>query len=108
MTDREKLAELIGDAPVWHNGTKGEVCTQIADFLLTNGVTFLEWNNVAEGNPFDFVSVLGHMTDAGDFPAVRECYHTDNGFYFPALMEIHPIDKWAYMPCCQTLSKEEL
>lgn len=58
----------------------------------------IEWFHVAERKPVDFVSVLGHMTDAGDFPAVRECYHTENGFYFPALYEIHPIDKWAYMP----------
>ena len=58
----------------------------------------LKWINVEDDKPADFVSVLGRMTDAGGFPAVRECYHTDNGFYFPALKEIHPIDKWAYMP----------
>ena len=58
----------------------------------------IKWINVQDDKPADFVSVLGHMTDAGDFPAVRECYHTDNGFYFPALREIHQIDKWAYMP----------
>ena len=69
------------------------------DNLRAKGInSSIEWVSVADDKPADFVSVLGHMTDAGDFPAVRECYLTKNGFYFPALFEIHPVDKWAYMP----------
>lgn len=72
MTDREKLTELIGDAPVWHNGTKGEVCTQIADYLLANGVTFATDTNVGgkwisvedkkpeEGGTYIVVAFDGH------------------------------------------------
>ena len=60
MIDREKLAELIGDAPVWHNGTKGEVCTQIADFLLTNGVTFATDTNVGS----KWISVEDRLPEA--------------------------------------------
>lgn len=55
------------------------------------------WIPVTEP-PADFLSVLGHMTDAGDFPAVRECYRIDDGYFFPALNEFHPIDKWMPIP----------
>ena len=74
-------------------------CTDylIADHLIANGVTVLDWRPASEP-PKDFVSVLGYMTDAGDFPPVRECYTVGNGFYFPALREIHPISHWCEMP----------
>lgn len=32
------LAQLIGDAPVWTNGTKSDACEQVADYLLSHGV----------------------------------------------------------------------
>lgn len=58
-----------------------------------------KWIPVEEDKPKDFVSVLGHMTDAGEFPSVRECYLIDGQhFYFPALGEVHPVGKWMYMP----------
>ena len=58
-----------------------------------------KWVPVEERKPADFVSVLGHMTDAGPFPGVRECYLIDGRhFYFPALNEIHQVDKWRDMP----------
>ena len=57
------------------------------------------WVSVEEDKPKDFVSVLGHMTDAGDFPSVRECYLIDGQhFFFPALNAVHPVDKWMDMP----------
>ena len=100
MTDREKLIELLGS--IW--GYEGDE-SSAADYLLANGVTFAtdtnvgsKWISVEDDKPDEFVSVLGHMTDAGDFPAVRECYKVGNVFFFPALQDIHPIDKWAYMP----------
>ena len=100
MTDRERLIKLMRSAR--------DLATldREADFLLANGVTFAtdtnvgsRWTRVEDEKPECFVSVLGHMTDAGDFPAVRECYRiTTDEFYFPALMEFHPIDKWMEMP----------
>lgn len=51
MTDREKLAKMIGDAPVWKSATQGEACTQIADHLLANGVTVQGWIPVTERPP---------------------------------------------------------
>ena len=57
-----------------------------------------EWISVEEQMPKQFVSVLGYMTDAGDFPAVRECYVVGNAFFFPALQDIHPVSHWMLMP----------
>ena len=57
------------------------------------------WIPTHEWEPEPFVSVLGYMTDAGDFPAVRECYRVDTGhYYFPALSEFHPVSHWMPMP----------
>ncbi len=117
MTDREKLIEMLGVETCGDRecyGCSGEydasVCdqiiwSQIADHLLANGVTFetdtnvgSKWISVTERMPDEFVSVLGHMTDAGPFPAVRECYLVGNVFFFPALKEVHPVDKWTEMP----------
>ena len=57
-----------------------------------------EWISVDDRLPEEFVSVLGHMTDAGYFPSIRECYRVGNRFFFPALKDIHPIDFWVDMP----------
>ena len=65
---------------------------------LKNGVTVQEWISVDERIPQNFVSVLGYMTDAGDFPPVRECYTVGNAFFFPALGDIHPVSHWCEMP----------
>lgn len=64
----------------------------------------VQWISVEERLPSDFVSVLAHMTDAGEFPSVREAYVVCEGFFFPALKEFHPVDCWAEMP---EPSKEE-
>lgn len=58
-----------------------------------------QWISVEDRSPTTFVSVLGYMTDAGEFPAVRECYCVGgNEFYFPALFERHPVSHWMPMP----------
>ena len=62
------------------------------------GVTVQEWISVDERLPKNFVSVLGYMTDAGEFPPVRECYTVGNAFFFPALGDIHPVSHWCEMP----------
>ena len=63
-----------------------------------NGVTVHEWISVDERIPQNFVSVLGYMTDAGEFPPVRECYTVGNAFFFPALGDVHPVSHWCEMP----------
>ena len=56
------------------------------------------WIPVEDSLPKEFVSVLGYMTDAGEFPAVRECYLVGRVFFFPALRDIHPVSHWMPMP----------
>ena len=57
-----------------------------------------DWISVNKRTPGQFVSVLGYMTDAGPFPAIRECYRIGKEFFFPALNEVHPISHWMPMP----------
>ena len=57
-----------------------------------------QWISVAEKLPQNFISVLGYMTDAGEFPPVRECYTVGNAFFFPALGDIHPVSHWCELP----------
>lgn len=101
MTDREKLLDLIcGSAAIKCEYPTGKctVCHTFVDHLISRGVTVQKWIPVEDGKPKEFVSVIGHMTDAGDFPAVRECYLIGESFFFPALREVHPVDKWMPMP----------
>lgn len=55
-----------------------------------------KWISLAEQKPDAFVSVQVYMTDAGDFPPVREGYRIDDSrwFYIPALDEMHPVSHW--------------
>ena len=109
---REKLVELLmqvednmcddcGREPV------GCAVVAIADHLIAHGVTVQDvtdisvgskWISVKERLPQNFVSVLGYMTDAGEFPPVRECYTVGNAFFFPALGDVHPVSHWCEMP----------
>ena len=70
----------------------------IADNMIAHGVTVQEWISVKERLPQNFISVLGYMTDAGEFPPVRECYTVGNAFFFPALGDVHPVSHWCEMP----------
>ena len=103
MDVREKLVELI----VWIEDqmTRAYPYTTdqfrietTADHLIANGVTVQEWISVDERLPENFISVLGYMDDAGEFPPVRECYTVGNAFFFPALGDIHPVSHWCEMP----------
>ena len=57
-----------------------------------------QWIPVEERMPENFVSVLGHIKDAGPFPSVRECYTVGNAFYFPALQDAYHVSHWMPMP----------
>ena len=94
-TIRKKIIDLLDEFPVqmeWHDNA------DLANFLLSHGVTVQEWISVDERIPQNFVSVLGYMTDAGEFPPVRECYTVGNAFFFPALGDVHPVSHWCEMP----------
>lgn len=111
MTDREKLLKLILEADdiceatdcVYGDNCKYSKCTwcrheMTADHLIANGVTIQRWIPVEERLPQEFVSVLGYMTDAGNFPTVRECYVVGRAFFFPALGDVHPVSHWMPIP----------
>ena len=96
MDVREKLIEILRK-PIFPHELVDQV-EAVADYLLDSGVTVQEWISVDERLPQNFVSVLGYMTDAGEFPPVRECYTVGNAFFFPALGDIHPVSHWREMP----------
>ena len=107
MDVKEKMVELLGNIylPIMDGSNAiGEYTIphkfkeKIADHLISNGVTVQEWVSVDEKLPQNFISVLGYMTDAGEFPPVRECYTVGNVFFFPALGDIHPVSHWCEMP----------
>ena len=103
MDVREKLVELIKDGIRKGLRARGDdrldySFEDVADHLIANGVTVQEWIPVDERLPENFISVLGYMTDAGEFPPVRECYTVGNAFFFPALGDIHPVSHWCEMP----------
>ena len=91
MDVRGKLIELLKQI-------KYVSVENAANILIENGVTVQEWISVDEKLPQNFISVLGYMTDAGEFPPVRECYTVGNVFFFPALGDIHPVSHWREMP----------
>ena len=102
MDVREKLVEILKQAPfegkVLDEWWWEEKIKRIAEHLIANGVTVQEWISVDERLPENFISVLGYMTDAGEFPPVRECYTVGNVFFFPALGDVHPVSHWCEMP----------
>ena len=102
MDVREKLVEILKQAPfegkVLDEWWWEEKIARIADHLIARGVTVQEWISVSERLPQNFISVLGYMTDAGEFPPVRECYTVGNAFFFPALGDVHPVSHWCEMP----------
>lgn len=101
MGVRETLVELIDDfirnvdLNYWY---PEELDEKLADDLISHGATVQEWISATERLPQNFVSVLGYMTDAGEFPPVRECYTVGNAFFFPALGDVHPVSHWCEMP----------
>ena len=96
MNVMEKLIEILRKPIFPHELV--DPTEAVADYLLDNGVTVQEWIPVDDRLPQNFVSVLGYMTDAGEFPPVRECYTVGNAFFFPALGDVHPVSHWCEMP----------
>ena len=94
MDIRGKLIDLL----TGHSIDTQQDVEYVADHLIANGVTVQEWISVNDRLPQNFVSVLGYMTDAGEFPQVRECYTVGNAFFFPALGDVHPVSHWCEMP----------
>ena len=101
MDVREKLVELLKEIVAIQEcgfGDPRPTYETVASYLMSHGVTVQEWISVDERLPENFISVLGYMTDAGEFPPVRECYTVGNAFFFPALGDVHPVSHWCEMP----------
>ena len=104
MDVRKKLVELLyrahhnASCVIGYGGSDEEALEEEARYLIAHGVTVQEWISVDERLPENFISVLGYMTDAGEFPPVRECYTVGNAFFFPALGDVHPVSHWCEMP----------
>lgn len=101
MDVREKLVELLKEIVAIQEcgfGDPRPTYETVASYLMSHGVTVQEWISVSERLPQNFVSVLGYMTDAGEFPPVRECYTVGNAFFFPALGDVHPVSHWCELP----------
>ena len=100
MDAREKLMEIVKKAAYSSlpSNTEDFHLNMFVTNLLSHGVTVQEWISVDERLPGNFISVLGYMTDAGEFPPVRECYTVGNAFFFPALGDVHPVSHWCEMP----------
>ena len=100
MDVRGKLVEIVKKAAYSSlpSNTEDFHLNMFVTNLLAHGVTVQEWISVDERLPENFISVLGYMTDAGEFPPVRECYTVGNAFFFPALGDVHPVSHWCEMP----------
>ncbi len=100
MDVREKLVEIVKKAAYSSlpSNTEDFHLNMFVTNLLAHGVTVQEWISVDERLPQNFISVLGYMTDAGEFPPVRECYTVGNAFFFPALGDVHPVSHWCEIP----------
>lgn len=103
MDARKKLASLLAEAEC----KQTETYLQEADYLIARGVTLQEaiekkaegeWIPVSEKLPENFVSVLGYMPAAEQFPTVRECYTVGTAFYFPELLKTCTVSHWMPMP----------
>ena len=100
MDVREKLVDIVKKAAYSSlpSNTEAFHLNMFVTNLLSHGVTVQEWISVEDKLPENFISVLGYMTDAGEFPPVRECYTVGNAFFFPALGDVHPVSHWCEMP----------
>ena len=91
------LFECRGDCPYYD--VEHECMKQMSEDVLAY-IERLEaaqpkWISVKDHKPAPFVSVQVYMTDAGDFPPVREGYLIDDThFYIPAIQGIHPVSHW--------------
>lgn len=99
---RDKLAELIGNAPIWKSATIDDACMMIADYLIANGVTFAtdKWISVNERLPKPFISVLVQMPLEEPCPTVREGFLTNNGTWYAGMYtrEADEVTHWMPMP----------
>ena len=94
MDVREKLVELLDIIIQPGQKTLGD----IADYLITNGVTVQEWISVKDRLPEPFVYVLVHMPNEKPSLTVREGFITRDGIWHSALYDREPDEVTHWMP----------
>ena len=95
MDVREKLVEMIESARYWGSGTSEE----IADNLISNGVTVQEWISVKDRLPEEKVNCIVHYRhayfDDDDYWAIGICFYDGEKFQInPAYKVTH----WMPLP----------
>ena len=77
-----------------------EKIKNIADHLISNGVTVQEWISVDDRLPEPFVSVLVHMPGEEPFPTVHEGFISNDGIWQSAMFRREPgeVTHWQPMP----------
>ena len=101
MDVREKLAELLQDEnnPVWRWFPNNMAMTQLADYLIANGVTVQEWISVEDRLPEEKVNCIVHYKhaycDTDGYWAIGFCCYDGEKFKFdPAYKVTH----WMPLP----------
>lgn len=70
----------------------------LADYLISHGVTLQQWIPVSERLPEPFVSVLVHMPEERPCPTVYEGFLTKNGALYAAHFEREHSEVTHWMP----------
>ena len=99
MDVREKLVDIIFDSLCRHIDKSCKLAENIADDLISNGVTVQEWISVDERLPEEKVDCIVHYKhaycDNDDYWAIGMCFYDDEKFQLgPAYKVTH----WMPMP----------
>ena len=101
MDVRGKLVELLDNAIIDSDDNYGFPNTnQVAEHLISNGVTVQEWISVEDRLPEPFVPVLVQMPGEEPFPTVREGFISNDGIWQSAMFRREPgeVTYWQPMP----------
>ena len=96
MDVRAKLVELLDIIIQPGQKTIGD----IADYLISNGVTVQEWISVEDRLPEPYVSVLVNMPGEKPFRTVREGFISNDGIWQSAMVRREPgeVTHWKPLP----------
>lgn len=73
---RDRLTELIKNAPVWKNGTFDEACEFVADYLIKNGVIVPPCKVGTLVHCIIFLPITGKLSTAKGFiKEITVCEH---------------------------------
>ena len=100
MDVMEKLVELLFSSLCRHIDKSCKLAENIADDLISNGVTVQEWISVDDRLPEPFVPVLVQMPGEEPFPTVREGFISNDGIWQSAMFRREPgeVTHWKPMP----------